>query len=57
MPIMLNGSDLTVTPPTSPSLFTAVARHGEPVALAPAAVETMRQARAVVTEALRSPEP
>jgi len=51
MTIMLDGSDLTVTQ------VVAVARHGEPVALAPAAVETMRQARAVVTDALRTREP
>ncbi len=42
MTIMLNGSDLTVTPPTSPSLYTAAARHGAPVAPAPAALEAMR---------------
>src|SRR5580704_19590763 len=42
MTIMLNGSDLTVTE------VVAAARHGEPVALAPGAVETMEQARAVV---------
>jgi histidine ammonia-lyase len=48
---MLNGSDLTVTQ------VVAAARHGEAVALAPAALETMRQARAVVEEALRAGAP
>jgi histidine ammonia-lyase len=42
MTIMLNGSDLTVTQ------VVAVARQGEAVALAPAAVAAMRQARTVV---------
>ena len=51
MTIMLNGSDLTVTQ------VVAAARHGEAVALAPAALETMRQARAVVQEALRTQQP
>ena len=51
MTIMLSGSDLTVTQ------VVAAARHGEAVALAPAALETMRQARAVVTEALRTGQP
>ena len=46
MTIMLNGSDLTVTQVVS------AARHGEPVALAPDAVGSMRAARAVVEEAL-----
>src|SRR5919201_2475231 len=51
MTISLNGSDLTVTQ------VVAVARHGEPVALAPEAVAAMRQARAVVQDALASGEP
>jgi len=51
MTIGLNGSDLTVTQ------VVAVARHGEPVALAPAAVAAMRRARAVVQDALDSGEP
>jgi histidine ammonia-lyase len=51
MTIMLNGSDLTVTQ------VVAAARHGEPVALAPAALGAMRQARAVVDEALRAGTP
>ena len=46
MTITLNGSDLTVTE------VIAVARHGAAVALAPEAVQTMAQARAVVEEAL-----
>ena len=37
MTIMLNGSDLTVTQ------VVAVARHGEAVTLAPAAIAAMRQ--------------
>ncbi|HLK78785.1 MAG TPA: aromatic amino acid ammonia-lyase [Streptosporangiaceae bacterium] len=51
MTIMLNGSDLTVTQVVS------AARRGEPVALAPEAVESMRQARAVVEEALGQDTP
>jgi histidine ammonia-lyase len=51
MTIMLNGSDLTVTD------VVAVARHGAAVALAPAALENMRQARAVVEAALQSQLP
>ena len=51
MTIMLNGSDLTVTQ------VVAAARHGEAVALAPAALDTMRQARAVVQEALDTQQP
>ena len=39
MTIMLNGRDLTVTQ------VAAAARHGEAVALAPAAIAAMRQAR------------
>ena len=46
MTIMLNGSDLTVTQ------VVAVARHGEAVTLAPAAIAAMRQARTVVQEVL-----
>jgi hypothetical protein len=51
MTIMLNGSDLTVTQ------VVAVARQGEAVALAPAAVAAMRQARTVVQEVLGTSEP
>lgn len=51
MTIMLNGSDLTVTQVVS------AARRGEPVALAPEAVGNMRQARAVVEEALGQDTP
>jgi len=51
MTIMLNGSDLTVTH------VVAVARHGEAVALAPAAIAAMRQARTVVQEVLSTGEP
>ena len=51
MTIMLNGSDLTVTE------VVAAARHDETVALAPGAVETMEQARAVVQEALSQGTP
>src|SRR5580700_6499564 len=51
MTIMLNGSDLTVTQ------VVGVARHGESVALAPGAIETMQQARAVVDEALQTGMP
>ena len=51
MTITLNGRDLTVTQ------VVAVARHGEPVALAPEAVAAMRRARAVVQDALASGEP
>jgi Aromatic amino acid lyase len=51
MTIMLNGSDLTVTQ------VVAVARHGEAVALAPAAIAAMGQARTVVQEVLRTGEP
>jgi histidine ammonia-lyase len=51
MTIRLNGSDLTVTQ------VVAVARHGEPVVLAPEAVAAMRRARAVVQDALASGEP
>ena len=46
MTIMLSGSDLTVTDVVS------AARRGEPVALVPEAIDSMRQARAVVEEAL-----
>jgi histidine ammonia-lyase len=51
MTIMLNGSDLTVTQ------VVAAARHGEAVALAPAAVAAMRQARVVVQEVLAAGQP
>jgi histidine ammonia-lyase len=51
MTIMLNGSDLTVTQ------VVAAARRGEQVALAPAALETMRQAREVVAEVLQAGTP
>ena len=51
MTIMLNGSDLTVTQ------VVAAARHGEAVALAPAAIAAMRQARTVVEEVLSQGEP
>jgi histidine ammonia-lyase len=51
MTIMLNGSDLTVTQ------VIAAARHGEAVALAPAALETMRRAREVVAEVLQAGTP
>jgi histidine ammonia-lyase len=51
MTISLNGSDLTVTQ------VVAVARHGEPVALAPEAIAGMRRARAVVEDVLASGEP
>ena len=51
MTISLNGSDLTVTQ------VVAVARHGEPVALAPEAVAAMRRSRAVVQDVLASGEP
>jgi histidine ammonia-lyase len=51
MTIMLNGSDLTVTQ------VVAAARYGEAVALAPDALEAMRQARAVVTNALSQGTP
>ena len=51
MTIMLNGSDLTVTQ------VVAAARHGEAVALAPAAIAAMRQARAVVEHVLSAGEP
>jgi histidine ammonia-lyase len=51
MTIMLTGSDLTVTQ------VIAVARYGEAVALAPAALETMRQARDVVDEVLQAGMP
>src|ERR1700733_14779985 len=51
MTITLNGSDLTVTE------VIAVARHGAAVALAPEAVQTMAQARAVVQEVLRTQQP
>jgi histidine ammonia-lyase len=51
MTITLNGSDLTVTE------VIAAARHGEPVALAPAAVTAMRQARQVVADVLRAGTP
>ena len=50
MTIMLNGSDLTVTQ------VVAAARHGEAVALAPAAIAAMRQARAVVEQVLSQSE-
>jgi histidine ammonia-lyase len=51
MTITLNGSDLTVTQ------VVAAARRGEAVALAPASLESMRQARAVVQEALQARQP
>ena len=51
MTIMLNGSDLTVTQ------VVAAARYGEAVALAPAAIAAMGQARAVVQEVLSQSEP
>jgi histidine ammonia-lyase len=51
MTISLNGSDLTVTQ------VVAVARHGEPVALAPEAIAGMRRSRAVVQDALATGEP
>ncbi|MGH3421922.1 MAG: aromatic amino acid lyase, partial [Streptosporangiaceae bacterium] len=51
MTIMLNGSDLTVTE------VVAAARRGESVALAPEAIESMEQARAVVEEVLTKDEP
>ena len=51
MTIMLNGSDLTVTQ------VVAAARHGEAVALAPAAIAAMRQARTVVEHVLSAGEP
>jgi histidine ammonia-lyase len=51
MTIMLSGSDLTVTQ------VVAVARHGEPVALAPEATAAMRESRAVVEEALLAGTP
>jgi histidine ammonia-lyase len=51
MTIMLNGSDLTVTE------VVAAARPGETVVLAPWAVETMEQARAVIDEALQTGMP
>ncbi len=50
MTITLNGSDLTVTQ------VVAVARHGEAVVLAPAAIAAMRQARTVVQEVLSTGE-
>ncbi len=51
MTIMLSGSDLTVTE------VIAAARHGEPVALTPGALESMRQSRAVVEDALSQDTP
>jgi histidine ammonia-lyase len=51
MTVSLNGSDLTVTQ------VVAVARHGEPVALAPEAVAAMRRSRAVVRDVLAAGEP
>ena len=51
MTIMLNGSDLTVTQ------VVKVARHGEAVALAPAAIAAMAQARTVVQEVLSTGAP
>src|SRR5580658_8472022 len=51
MTIVLNGSDLTVTQ------VVAAARHGEAVALAPAAIAAMRQARKVVLAVLGTGEP
>ncbi len=51
MTILLNGSDLTVTQ------VVAAARHGETVAIAPGAIEAMRQAREVVQEVLARGEP
>ncbi len=50
MTIMLNGSNLTVTQ------VVAAARHGEAVALEPAAMAAMRQSRAVVEEVLNGGE-
>ena len=50
MTITLNGSDLTVTQ------VIAAARHGEAVALAPAALAAMHQAR-IVVQALQHGEP
>src|ERR1700689_3050739 len=51
MTISLNGSDLTVTQ------VVAVARHGEPVTLAPGAITAMRQSRTVVEEVLSKGDP
>jgi histidine ammonia-lyase len=51
MTISLNGSDLTVTQ------VVAVARLGEPVALAPEAIAAMRRSRAVVQDVLATGEP
>ena len=51
MTIMLTGSDLTVTQ------VVAAARHGEAVALAPAAIAAMHRARTVVEEVLSANEP
>ncbi len=51
MTIMLNGSDLTVTQ------VIQAARHGETVAIAPDAIQAMRQAREVVQGVLQSGEP
>jgi histidine ammonia-lyase len=51
MTIMLNGSDLTVTQ------VVAAARHGEAVALAPAAIAAMRRSRTVVEQVLSDGEP
>ena len=51
MTIMLNGSDLTVTQ------VLAVARDGEPVAIATDAIGAMSQARLVVQEVLAKGEP
>src|ERR1700683_2786671 len=51
MTISLNGSDLTVTQ------VVAVARHGEPVALAPAAITAMRESGTVGEEVLSKGEP
>src|SRR5439155_24591506 len=48
MTISLNGSDLTVTQ------VVAVARHGEPVALAPEAIAAMRRSRAAQAIDLRA---
>jgi len=51
MTIMLNGSDLTVTQ------VVAAARHGEAVALAPAAIAAMGAAGTVVQQVLQAGQP
>jgi histidine ammonia-lyase len=51
MTIMLSGSDLTVTD------VIAAARHGQTVTLAPEAIAAMREARAVVEDALNQGMP